>query len=60
MILTWLIILAAAAYFVKLILGQGKSKKETSSPVEILKTRYASGEISREEYERLKRDLLTI
>lgn len=32
-------------------------KRETSTPLEILKARYARGEISREEFERMRKDI---
>ena len=60
MILTWIIILGIVVFFVKFLLNLDKSRKETSSPMEILRARYASGEISKEEYENVKRDLTRI
>jgi putative membrane protein len=35
----------------------GQSTQPGNEPLEILKRRYASGEISRDEYEQMKRDL---
>ncbi len=37
--------------------GQPPPRREEQSPLDILKTRYARGEISREEYEEMRRDL---
>ena len=58
----WLIIIIVIAVVVYLVynrnVGAGGSfggRRET--PLDILKTRYAKGEISKEEFERLKRDI---
>jgi putative membrane protein len=54
----WIIILAVVIY-----LGfyyarkRGLLKPSDESPLDVLNKRYASGEISREEYEEMKRDL---
>ncbi len=37
--------------------GQGGGTQDPQSPLEILKTRYAKGEISREEFEQMKKDI---
>ena len=37
--------------------NQGKPAGTSQTPVEILKARYARGEVTREEYEQLRRDL---
>lgn len=34
-----------------------RSEEEMASPMEILKRRYASGDISKEEFERIKQDI---
>lgn len=36
---------------------RGGHKEAKEAPIDILKRRYASGEITREEYERMKRDI---
>ncbi len=53
----WLILaigIAAVIYFI-VQAQRGGSVRET--PLEILKKRYAKGEITKEEYDRMKRDL---
>lgn len=57
MMLIWPIVLAAvlvAAFFLLKVLFE---KGEEGSPIEILKKRYARGDISKEEYEEMKKDL---
>lgn len=58
----WLILLIIAGIAIYFLVARSKgagddgdSKRE--SPVEILKRRYANGEISKEEFDRLKRDI---
>jgi putative membrane protein len=58
----WLIFIIVIAVVVYLVynrnIGAGGSLRgRHESPLDILKTRYAKGEISKEEFERLKRDL---
>ena len=56
--LIFLILIALVIYFVmqSIKLGSsGHSSKET--PLDILKTRYAKGEITKEEFNRMKKDL---
>lgn len=52
MILFWVIVIFIVVYLAKKI---GSGEKETAE--EILKKRYARGEISKEEFERLKKDI---
>jgi len=59
----WLILIIVVAFSVYLIYnrnigaGGGSFGGRRESPMDILKTRYAKGEISKEEFERLKKDL---
>lgn len=54
MVVFWgLVILALVALFKWMVGGAGG----TSSAIDILKARYAKGELTREEFERLKREL---
>ena len=39
-------------------LGQGNQPDHTATPLEILARRYARGELSREEFEAIKEDIL--
>ena len=59
MIVLWVAIIAALVYLVR-IMPWGSPEVATSresSAQDILQRRYAAGELDREEYERIKRDL---
>ena len=55
----WIAIIIVIVMILKSISGSGSSsdEKPKEDPFDILKRRYASGEISREEFEQLKKDL---
>jgi putative membrane protein len=58
----WLFIIGLCLYF---IFGRGGAKKpwapgpESETALDILKKRYAKGEINKEEFEQMKRDILS-
>ncbi len=56
MVLFWLVVIVGVVYLVKWLVGQGIPTRPESS-LDILKKRYARGEISKQEYEDMKRDL---
>jgi putative membrane protein len=56
MILVWLLIVVAIVVSVCWLMGQGK-ESQSESALEMLRRRYARGEISREEFESRKKDL---
>jgi putative membrane protein len=49
----WIAVIVLVIYLI--VRGQTFGKRET--PLDILKRRYAAGEISKEEFERMKKDL---
>jgi len=58
--LMWLLLIVLVGvviYFIIRQLNTGKSETTGETPLEILKKRYAKGEISKEEYEQMKKDL---
>jgi putative membrane protein len=59
MLLWWVLIVLGIVVLIKwLIGGSSRQERETGSrALEVLKERYARGEIGREEYEQKKRDL---
>jgi len=57
-ILFWVVIIAGVVFIVKSMMERNKDETSYSeSPLEILKKRYAKGEIDRETFERMKRDV---
>lgn len=56
-ILFWVLIILGVLYLIKLIAGGGRSKTTEETPLDILKRRYAKGEISKEDFEKMKEDL---
>jgi putative membrane protein len=59
MILFWILVVVGVAVLAKWMLGQSSTGKGTrdKSPLEILRERYARGEIDQEEFEQKRRDL---
>ncbi len=60
-IFMWIIFLIVIGVLIYFVVQAQKTKSQTpkqnDSPLDILKRRYAKGEIAKEEYERLKKDL---
>lgn len=54
-----IIFVVIAAVILKAILGSGKNcSRNTETSLDILKKRYARGEITREEFQRMKDDIM--
>ncbi len=54
----WFLLIVFAAVIIYLIVNASKKKSSTDEkPLSILKKRYAKGEISREEYKKMKKEL---
>lgn len=60
MLLFWIAVITGIVLLVRWLIEQGKLKGAQSgeSALDILKKRYARGEIDREQFENMKRDLL--
>lgn len=56
MIMFWVLIIVAVVLGIRWLIGQGKDSRSDSA-LEILRQRYARGEINKEEFESRKRDL---
>jgi len=62
MILAWLIPIVGGYFLVKYLVEQNKSNSNAgeAEPLTILKNRYASGEITQQEFEEYKKNLLNV
>ena len=58
MALFWVALIVGGVLMVKWLIGQGGASRGDSA-LEILRRRYARGEINKEEFEERKHDLLT-
>jgi len=58
MILFWILVILGIVYLVKLIVGGTKKGEKEETALDILKKRYVRGEISKEEFEKMKNDLM--
>ena len=56
MLLFWILIIAGLVFAVRWLMTEGKERRSNSA-MEILRQRYARGEINKEEFEAKKRDL---
>ena len=58
MILFWALVILGIVYLVKVIARSAKKGEKAESSLDILKKRYARGEINKEEFEKMKDDLM--
>ncbi len=54
----WILVIIGLILLIKYLWEGGAAKREPESALEILQKRYARGEISKEEFEEKKKDLL--
>ncbi len=58
MIIFWGLLIVGLIFLIRYFMGATKAGKGEETALEILKKRYARGEIDKEEFEQKKRDLL--
>lgn len=58
MIAFWALVILGIVYLIRFIAGGSKGGQENESALDILKKRYAKGEISKEEFENKKKDIV--
>lgn len=57
MIIWWFLIIVLVVVVVRALLKTNQKKSINEAPLDILKRRYANGEIDKEEFEKRKKDL---
>ncbi len=58
MVIFWVLVILGVVYLIKLIAGGARREEKRDTALDILKQRYAKGEITKEEFEEKKKDLL--
>lgn len=53
MILFWILVILGIVFLVRLVSGAQKNKQSPESPIDILKKRYAKGEITKDEFQKM-------
>jgi putative membrane protein len=57
MVAVWALIITGGGFFIRFLVRQGQGRGHEDSALDLLKRRYAQGEISKEEYEEKRGDL---
>ncbi len=54
----WFIIIVLVVFTIRAVMNFGQNSQRKETPMEILKRRYANGEIDEEEFQKRKKELL--
>jgi putative membrane protein len=57
MVSVWALIITGGIFLIRFLVRHGGGRRQEDSALEILKRRYAQGEVSREEYEKIRNGL---
>jgi putative membrane protein len=57
MIFFWVLVVLGIVYFIRIVMTGTKKETSGDTALDILKKRYAKGEITKEEFEKIKNDL---
>lgn len=58
MFVWWILIIVLVVFAVRAVMNSGQNKQTKETPMEILKQRYANGDIDEEEFNKRKKELL--
>jgi putative membrane protein len=58
MLIFWVLAILGIVFIVRTAVPSGKGLEHTEAPLDILKKRYAQGESTKEEFEKVKDDLM--
>ena len=57
MVIFWVLVIVGIVYLIRALIGTERKGIKEESALDVLKKRYAKGEISKEEFEEKKRDI---
>lgn len=58
MAIFWILVIVGIVYLVNLVAGRSGKEEKQDTALDILKKRYARGEVTKEEFDRMRDDLM--